>query len=170
MSAEGLYGAYIRRIPVAFRIGTLLFVHGGLSPGWAARGVEGLQEEAERAWAEVPTFYQELDPNGIFRDPLGPLWHRAYCVANARMVRRDLTDALAMVEATQMVVGHTRTDTVEDGEPSVPLVRQRGRLIMTDVGIGEPGEGGSALVVERGHIESWTPGGTKSRVIALKRR
>lgn len=170
MGADGLYGRYIRALPIAFKIGTLLFVHGGLSPNWADYGLEGLEEESAKTWASRPMFYQELDPNGLFRDPLGPLWHRAYCVANARMVRRDLTDALASVGATQMVVGHTRTDTVEHGEPGMPLVRQRGRLIMTDVGLGEPGEPGSAIVVERGQVESWAPGGSKSRVVSLKKR
>jgi hypothetical protein len=170
MGPDGAYGAYIRSLPIAFRVGTLLFVHGGLSPGWAQHGIEGLETMSQKGWGSRPKFYQELDPNGLFRDPLGPLWHRAYCVANARVVRRDLTDALAMTDTTQMVVGHTRTDTVEHGEPGVPLVRQRGRLIMTDVGIGEPGDAGSALVVERGQIESWSPGGSKSRVVALKKR
>ena len=167
---QGRYGAYIRTLPVAFKLGSLLFVHGGLSPQWAELGLEGLQAEAQRCWGTAARFYQELDPNGLFRDPLGPLWHRAYCVANAKVVREDLLVALRRIGARQMLVGHTRTDTLVGGKPSVPILRHRGRLVMTDVGLGEPGEGGSALVVERDRIEVWTPGGERSLLSAVKKR
>lgn len=170
MCPAGWYGAYISTLPVAFKLGSLLFVHGGLSPSWAELGLQGLQDEAERCWAAAPQFYQQLNPHGLFRDPLGPLWHRAYCVANAQIVKDDLRAALDQVGARQMLVGHTRTDTVQFGRPSVPLARHRGRLIMTDVGLGEPGEGGAALVIEKGHIEAWAPAGGKSRVAVVKRR
>ncbi|MCB9645739.1 MAG: metallophosphoesterase [Deltaproteobacteria bacterium] len=170
LGPDGVYGAYIRRLPVAFKLGTLLFVHGGLSPQWADLGLEGLEEEAQQCWASTDRFYQALDPNGLFRDPLGPLWHRAYCVANAKVVREDLQAALRQMGARQMLVGHTRTDTLVGGRPSVPILRHRGRLVMTDVGLGEPGEGGSALVVERGKIEVWSPGGERSVLTSVKKR
>ncbi len=170
MGERGFYGSYLRKLPIAFRVGRLLFVHGGLSPRWADRGIGGLDEEVRLTWSKSPKFYQQLDPNGVFRDPLGPLWHRAYCVANARLVREDLEEALSIVGCSQMVVGHTRTDSVENGRIGVPLVRQRGRLIMSDVGIGDPGEAGCALVVERNRIECWAPGGARSKVAPLKRR
>lgn len=170
LGPAGYYGRYVRRLPIAFKIGPLLFVHGGLSPGWAELGIQGLEDEAQRCWSSAPRYYQDLDPNGLFRDPLGPLWHRAYCVANAKVVRDDLMATLQVMECQQMLVGHTRTDTVEGGESSVPLVRHRGRLVMTDVGLGEPGEGGCALVIEKGRMESWSPGGAKSRVATVKKR
>jgi hypothetical protein len=170
MSEKGFYGAYLRKLPIAFAVGRVLFVHGGLSPGWAERRITGLHEETRRAWKSTPRFYQELEPNGIFRDPLGPLGHRAYCVANATPVRDDFELALELVGATQMVVGHTRTDSIEEGKVGLPLVRQRGKLIMTDVGLGDPGEPGSALVIERGRIESWSPGGARSRVATVRRK
>lgn len=170
MRPQGWYGAYIKTLPVAFKLGGLLFVHGGLSPHWAARGLQGLQDEAARGWAEIPRFYQELDPNGLFRDPLGPLWHRAYCVSNASVVKDDLQEALEKLGARQMLVGHTRTDTIEAGRPSVAMSRHRGRLVMTDVGLGEPGEPGCALVIERGRIDMWSPGGGKSRLTTVKKR
>lgn len=168
MSLSGKYGKYIRKLPVAFRLGRLLFIHGGLSPGWASRGLEGLQRAARDEWAKKPRFYQELAPDSIFRDPLGPLWHRAYCIAKAKLVRRDLSDALDLVGAEQMLVGHTRTDSIDHGRPSVPLLRQRGRVIMTDVGLGDPGEPGCALVIERGAIEVWSPGGARSKLTSVR--
>ncbi len=170
MGPDGIYGRYIRQLPIALRYGKLLLVHGGLSPQWAQLGLSGLAAASEEAWASRPKFYQELDPSGIFRDPLGPLWHRAYCVSNAHVVKEDAHEALNMVGCTQMLVGHTRTDSVEGGHPSVPLARQGGRVIMTDVGLGEPGEAGCALVVEKGRIEYWSPGGSRSRLVNLRKR
>jgi hypothetical protein len=170
MCPSGWYGAYIKSLPVAFKLGSLLFVHGGLSPSWAAHGLTGLQQLTDAAWANIPRFYQELEPHGLFRDPLGPLWHRAYCVANAQVVKDDLRIALDSLGARQMLVGHTRTDTIPTGSASTPMARHRGRLIMTDVGLGESGEPGAALVIERQRIEAWTPGGARSRVGVVKRR
>lgn len=167
MGPTGRYGKYIRRLPIAFRFDQLLFVHGGLSPTWAAHGIEGLQRLSRDEWAKKPHFYQELDPQSIFRDPLGPLWHRAYCVAKAKMVKTDLAAALDLIGAKMMFVGHTRTDSVDAGAMSQPLLRQRGKVIMTDVGLGDPGEPGSVLVIEKSKIEVWTSGGTRSRLLSL---
>lgn len=170
MSPTGRYGRYIRKLPIAFRFGPLCFVHGGLSPGWAQHGIEGLNHLAREAWARKPHYYQELEPNGIFRDPLGPLWHRAYCIAKAKLVRRDLGAALDLVGAEQMLVGHTRSDSVEGGVLGQPLLRQGGRVIMTDVGIGDPGEAGSVLVVEKRRIEVWSPGGSRTKLTTVRGR
>lgn len=169
MSKDGVYGAYIRCLPVVCLMGSLLFVHGGLSPGWASLGLEGLAQRAADTWATNPTYYQELDPRGIFRDPVGPLWHRAYCVSNARVVRTDVAEALALLGAQQMIVGHTRTDSVFGGRQGRPLVRLGGRLIMADTSMGAPGEAGSALVIEGRWVERWSVGGAKGRVVALRR-
>ncbi|MBK8012788.1 MAG: metallophosphoesterase [Deltaproteobacteria bacterium] len=169
MSANGVYGAHIRRLPVVCRMGPLVFVHGGLSPGWASLGLEGLGRKAAEAWATHPTYYQDLDPRGIFRDPVGPLWHRAYCVSTARVVRADAALALASLGAEQMIVGHTRTDSVIGGEQGRPLVRLGGRVIMSDTSMGAPGEPGSALVIEGRWIERWSVGGAKGRVAERRR-
>ena len=170
MGPTGTYGGAIRRLPVAFKLGTLLFVHGGLGPRWAELGLEGLETEVQNAWTEQPKFYQALDPQGVLRDLEGPLWHREYCLSDDRSSGQRLQDTLRLMGAHQMFVGHTRTDSVPQGQLSVPLVRHRGRLIMTDVGLGEPGEPGCAIVIERGRIEMWTPGGSRSRVGTVKKR
>jgi hypothetical protein len=168
MGAEGSYGRAIRRLPIAVRFGPLLFVHAGLSPEWATVGLDGLERSARITWAEEPEFYAELDPDGILRDPEGPLWHREYCLGAGRVVRDELLSALELTEARQMVVGHTRSDAVKPSAAGRPLARFAERLIMADVGIGDPGEPGCALVVERRRIETWTPGGSRSRLADVK--
>jgi hypothetical protein len=109
---------------------------------------------AEKAWAENPIYYDELDPQGILRDPFGPLWHRAYCLASGRQVKQELKDALDLLGAERMIVGHTRTDAAPNGELGRPLLRHGGGLLMTDVGIGDPGEPGALVLVEKRKIYS----------------
>jgi hypothetical protein len=156
LGAQGIYGRHIRSLPVCVQVGRLLFVHGGLAPMWAELGVEGLDMMRREAWGRAPESYQDLAPDGLFRDPLGPLWHRAYCISEVAAVAADVRGVLARLEAARMVVGHTRTETVS-GTHGEPLLRQRGQVVMTDVGIGEPGEPGAVLIVEGGHIDVWSP-------------
>lgn len=167
MGKDGYYGKVIRRLPVAMRYGEILFVHGGLSLKWAEQGILGLERMRHAAWAERPTSYEQLDPHSILRDPLGPLWNRVYCMASAAKVGSELKESLALTGTKRMVVGHTRTDAVPDGIVGKPLVRHGGRVVMADVGLGEPGDGGSALVIEKRRIEVWYPGGAKSKLVDL---
>lgn len=167
---RGALGRHLRHLPVAVRLGPLLFVHGGLSPHWARLGLLGLEEKAREAWARSPQRYQELEPNGLIRDPLGPLWHRLYCVSEVEAVERDAEEALAELNAERMLVGHTRTETVPGGLSGRPLLRLSGRVLMTDVGIGEPGEPGCALVIEDGTIDAWSPIDGRYKLCAVERR
>lgn len=170
MGHNGPLGRAIRGLPIAIKLGPLLFVHGGLSPRWAEQGLAALEQRAFEAWSSRPGSYDELDPHSVLRDPLGPLWHRFYCLASAERVQSDLREALRLAGARQMIVGHTRTDAAPGGRTGRPLVRHRGRLIMSDVGLGDAGEAGCVLIVERGKIETWTPGGTRSVLTTVRRR
>lgn len=170
MGADGHYGDAIRSLPVAVRLGPLLFVHAGLNARWASLGIEGLTATARAEWAAEPVYYDDLKPDGLLRDPEGPLWHREYCLDDTPELKRELGDALDLTASTQMVIGHTRTDAVRLDAAGRPIVRFGGRLVMADVGIGDPGEPGAALVVHRGRIEAWSPGGSKSRLVEVKKR
>ncbi len=165
MGPHGILGRAIRALPIAVQVGPLLFVHGGLTPRWAERGVDALTSLARAAWAEQPAAYDALEAHSILRDPLGPLWNRVYCLASAARVGGDLQEALRVTGTERMIVGHTRTDAAPGGVLGRPLVRHGGRLIMSDVGLGEPGDAGSALVIERGRIEVWSPGGGRSKLL-----
>ena len=169
MGPKGRYGKEIRKLPVAVKYGSLLFVHAGLSPMWASLGLHGLEQECQKAWAQNPEYYADLEPNGILRDPHGPLWHREYCFDGGMDTRNQIRSALDCLDAEHMVIGHTRTDAVRPSQVGRPLARLGDRLIMADVGLGEPGDSGSALVIERKRVEVWSPGGSKSRLIDLKK-
>lgn len=169
MGTTGRYGKMIRKLPIALKYGSLLFVHAGLSPMWAGLGLQGLEDEAQKAWQHNPEYYADLEPNGILRDPHGPLWHREYCFDGGFDTRNQIRSSLECFDAAHMVIGHTRTDAVRPSQLGRPLARLGDRLIMADVGLGEPGDSGSALVIERGKIEVWTAGGSKSRLVDIKK-
>lgn len=156
-SARGRLGQAIRDFPIAVRLGPLGFVHGGLAPSWAELEPEGLATRVREAWDASPSAYHALSPQGIFRDPLGPLWHRLFCVSDVEEVERDAHAAAKGFGVERFIVGHTRTDSVDGGRLGWPLLRQNGRVVMADVGIGEPGEPGAALLIENGQIDVWSP-------------
>lgn len=156
MAEDGVYGRHLRGLPAAVRVGDAVFAHGGISPRWARLGIEGIAAEVRMEWDRKPVAYQSLDPNGVLRDPLSPVWNRVFCVSGAESVQRDLAAVLEALQVRRMVVGHTRTDSV-GGELGRPLARHQGRVIMADVGIGEPGEPGAALVIEDDELRWWSP-------------
>lgn len=71
----------------------------------------------------------------------GPLWHRAYSVANERYERANLAQALDSLSARAMVLGHTIT---RDGAISS---RFAGTLYRTDVGLASGGDA-QALILD----------------------
>ncbi len=169
MSRDGWLGRYIRSLPVAVILGPLCFVHGGLSAKWARLGVEALADVTRRAWLEDQTYYQLLDPRGIFRDPHGPLWHRKYCISDSQVILDEAHEVAKTLGVERLIVGHTRTDSAPGGMLGVPLLRQQGRVLMVDVGIGAPGQPGCALVVEDGCVDTWSPLQGRTSICAIKR-
>ena len=111
----------------------------------------------------------DLDPEGMFRDAAGPLWHRDFCQQNGKETAHALEAALKSCGATHMIVGHTRTDAV-GGVVGKAISRFSGRLIMTDIGLGEAGDPGGAIVVERNKIEFWAPGGSRTTLSKIRKR
>ena len=76
-----------------------LFVHGGLAPTYAAKGIEALNRQIV---AEI----RAGRPDGVLiEDENGPLWNRAY--ARGTAPTGDLEKALAAVGAKRMVIAHT---------------------------------------------------------------
>ncbi len=169
MGPEGRYGKKIRALPTAVRMGPLVLVHGGIDERWAARGLEGIAGAVKKTWASRPKRYLDLDPGNVLRDADGPLWHRRYCFERGRHAKRELHTALGALDAQQMIVGHTRTDAVSNVEGGRPLALHGDKLIMTDVGLGDAGEPGSVLVIKKGKIEAWSPGGAKAHVAEVAR-
>jgi hypothetical protein len=165
-SEDGVYGSYLRSLPAAIRIGDVLFVHGGLTPRFAERGLKKLDEQVVGGWARAPQTALDLTQDSPLAAEDGPLWCRSYAAAPEEDIDDDLDKALEAVSASVMVVGHTRTDLI-GGKRGHPLVKHSGRLICADVGIGSSGGTPAALVIEKDVIWSWRPDEKKKRLRAL---
>lgn len=120
LSADGDYGRRMARMDVAARAGDAVFVHGGIRPEWAAKGLDALNERARASYFER---------SASVLGETGPLWYRGYVQGDEAVVCPLLQDALDKLDAKRMVVGHT---TRRDGKIET---RCEGRLHVIDVGI-----------------------------------
>lgn len=139
LSAAGADGAWLRARPAAAKVGDTVFVHGGISPSFAAWGVDGLNAEVHRA-------LRDRSPSEVL-GPDGPLWYRGYVQDPEAVACANLTSALVHLDAKRMVVGHT---TRRDGRLQP---RCDGRLVVIDVGIAD---------AYGGHLGAWELSGTDS--------
>ena len=167
MGPRGALGRFVRRLPVAIRVGPVLLVHGGLSLPFAELGLEGIEREAQATWARVPASEADLSPDDLLLAEDGPLWHRAYALGDEAAMEPELRGALRSSGASTMIVGHTRTDQVPGGRRGHPVARFGGRLICADVGIGSSGGAPAAVFIEKNIIWCWRPEERKRRLCTL---
>lgn len=120
-SATGDLGAWLRKRDAVALVGDTVFVHGGLSPAWAVKGLPAVNN-AVRSALDQPQGASVLGPEG-------PLWLRDYLQAPESIMCPQLAEALAPLGARRMVVGHT---TQRDGRVAV---RCNGALLGIDTGI-----------------------------------
>jgi hypothetical protein len=83
-------------------VGDTVFVHGGLTPKWVRVGIDRMNRDLS-AWmdgsaADVPAFATAED---------GPLWSRRYSAAPDALDCKVLEEALALIPAKRMIMGHT---------------------------------------------------------------
>jgi hypothetical protein len=161
LGPRGKLGKALRALPVAHLSQGSLFVHAGLLPDWAALGLDGLDELAQREWAAGRRGLWTLPKTGLFRSSVGPLWDRSLVRGGAE-ARRALTQSLALLGAKRMIVGHTQTASLAGGREGHIHVQAGGRLISVDVGLGSgPSAPRAALVIEGRHGYEWTPEGAR---------
>jgi hypothetical protein len=98
----GPYARMLARRPVVARVGDSLFVHGGVLPKYVKVGLDAINE-GSRAWllGETRSLPKELSAED------GPLWTRMYSAAPSTEDCAKLEEALAMLDAKRMVMGHT---------------------------------------------------------------
>ncbi len=160
---RGRIGRELRRFPIAVRVGEVAVVHAGLPARWARRGVAGLNRSAVAGWAAL----DGKDLSGFRRsalgDPKGPLWNRRLATSNGRAVAKSLEATLSHLGAKRLVIGHTPTRQLHQGEPGKIVMRFKNRLACTDVGLrdGDPATW-AALVVDRSRGCEWKPSGTRT--------
>lgn len=133
---DGALGAWLRQRDIVAKVGRTVFVHGGISAAFAGQGVDAINTAARGAI--------DADPRAAVLGPEGPLWYRAYLLADEAIACEELGRALDALDADRMVVGHTtqRTGRV--------AARCGGALLGADTGIAAHYGGHLAAVEIRG--------------------
>jgi hypothetical protein len=120
-AATGEDGRWLLERDAVARIGDTVFAHGGVGASWAKLGVRGVN-------ASVRAALLGQGPPDVL-GPDGPLWNRAYLLADPVAACAELGRALAELGATRMVVGHTTQKTGRVAE------RCGGQLYGIDTGV-----------------------------------
>jgi hypothetical protein len=158
LGPRGRIGREIRKWPVSLRHEDLVFSHAGLTPAWAAKGLDTIEEEARTLWAARPTSVRDMAKRSLFKAADGPLWDRSLASGPALESRRALELSLRLLKARRMVIGHTRTDHVPRGRLGRIALRFGGKLVCIDVGLWSGRNAPRiALLVERGQGWEWSP-------------
>jgi hypothetical protein len=162
LGPRGRLGKVLRALPVTHASGGALFVHAGLLPAWAKLGLEGIQERAREDWTEARGKLWHLPKRGsLFRAAGGPLWDRSLVRGGAK-ARADLKRTLAILGVERLVVGHTQTGSLANGQEGRIAVLERGKLIGVDVGLSEDLDSPrTALIIDGKRGLEWTPAGTR---------
>lgn len=154
-------GKVLRSLPVAYESHQVVYVHAGLTPHWAALGVDGLNDAAQAAWAERPRRYVRLPKWGLFRSNDGPLWDRSLAVPGRQAASR-LAQSLRSLGARRLVIGHTQTKGVRGGEEGHILTLHQSRLVLVDVSLAHGSAAPrTALLIEGKRGFEWRPDGTR---------
>jgi hypothetical protein len=141
LAPDGEYGSWLLTQPAAIKINGVVFVHGGLTPKSAAKGLNGINEEVQRT---LRTGSRPHDWNQ------GPLWYRGNSLQNERIERVPLAQVLESLDARALVVAHTPTASRR------VTSRFNGTLYRTDVGMAY-GAHPQALVFEQEEAWAFNP-------------
>lgn len=125
----GAIGRWVMANPALALIDGTLFVHGGISAGYATRPIEDINRAVAAA-----LLARETARESIINDPLGPLWYRGLITREGDerpappSIEEELATVLAAYGARRLVIGHT---------PSLAgiVIAHEGRLVRIDTGI-----------------------------------
>lgn len=162
MGKKGSLGKFIRSMPVAIVIGRVLFTHGGIGLKVARLGLEAMNENVQNTWQKGPESELDLHPESILLSDEGPLWNRRFALGTAHDVEHELRSVLASFSASSMIVGHTRTEHMENGKRGHPCSRFNNAFICSDTGIGSTSGSLGAVVIENDTFFAWRPDGMKT--------
>ncbi|MDP6933518.1 MAG: metallophosphoesterase [Myxococcota bacterium] len=145
-------GSWLRGLDAVAEVQETVFLHGGVSVSFAGRGVDVLARDVRAALEQGEA--ETAVPRVL--GPEGPLWYRGYLQAEEPVACRELEQALTLLEASRMVVGHT---TQRSGRIAH---RCGGRLLGIDTGISTHyGRNLAALELTGGDARALYPGGVE---------
>jgi hypothetical protein len=124
----GVYGAYLRRLPAVVRLNGILFLHGGISPAYAARHCSDINEEVRRDLTEDLAQTRAAVLTTLVGRADGPLWYRGLA-QEPETFGPDVEAILQAQQAQAMVVGHT------NAPDERVTMRFGGKVVLIDTGM-----------------------------------
>jgi len=134
---SGELGRWSARNPAIAKVGSTLFVHGGISAEYAKLSLDAVNRRVAGAMASA-----DDSPKSMLSDPLGPLWYRGLTGRDPEAeqiravgppsphlsVEQELDTVLSAYGAKHLVIAHT---------PSLQgiIIQYDGRLARIDTGI-----------------------------------
>jgi hypothetical protein len=108
LGPEGSQGRWLRSLGIAHQEGDIIFVHGGISAAMAARGVQALNDGARQELLDGTRLLAgPSKPSGPILGREGPTWYRGYWLNEETAACQELAEALRVLGARRMVMGHT---------------------------------------------------------------
>jgi hypothetical protein len=143
LSAEGVYGKWLRERPVMAKVDGVVFLHGGLTPEVAALGCEAINAQVRRELTDDMAKTREEPQATLAAGENGPLWYRGLAKDDESVLAPQVEQVLKSLGARAIVVGHSVTG---DGRIRA---RFEGRVFGIDVGMGDV-YGGNLAALEVG--------------------
>jgi hypothetical protein len=136
---KGAYGKWIREHDAIVKIDDSVFLHGGISPKYAARSIQEINDAVR---AELDDF-AKLE-GGVAMDQQGPLWYRGLAQDDEPALATHVETVLKNFGARRIVIGHTTT-------AGTVIPRFGGQVLAIDVGLSKAyGSRLACLVIEKG--------------------
>ena len=123
---NGKYGNWIFRHNSAVRINDTLFMHGGVSPKYASRSIDEINQTIRDELKDSAN--EEKLEAGMAADRQGPLWYRGLARGEESSLKKHVATLLERHQVKRIVEGHTHM-------PGVIVPRFDGRVLAIDAGI-----------------------------------
>ncbi|KAI9255719.1 Metallo-dependent phosphatase-like protein [Phascolomyces articulosus] len=124
---EGWIGRDLMEKNLTAKVGTSVFVHGGIHPSFAQDGIDGINLKTRQTILDYVESRGRFDPHKVFGGH-GPSWYRGYALEDDSICS-VLDSALELLGADRMVMGHT---VQRDG---MIHTRCGGKAVLIDIGI-----------------------------------
>lgn len=141
----GFIGSYLTLLNMTTRVGSTVFCHGGITPHFSKNGIDWINDITHDSIIPyMESNGRQGDKYGVFGGE-GPTWYRRYALDDEAVICDVLDQALELLEANRMVVGHT---VQHDGEIHT---RCGGKMILIDIGISNVYGGNKGSLEIRGN-------------------
>ena len=121
---RGTYGKWIRSHSTIVKINDAIYLHGGISPGYAAMPLNQINEIIA---ADLSDLTRIKDGSPVTAED-GPLWYRGLAQYDGAAMESHVNQVLATHGVKRIVIGHTPT-------AGAVVPRFDGKVILIDVGI-----------------------------------